>query len=198
MQQEMLPGYESGVMGGQERYIADSRLYVEFYRKAVHNPFKSKDQGRPVYDEKDFIKIMIPGDKYSSVDTPVTEEHRRRFPTQWAQYQAGQTQAVTGTPLEVWPQATIGLVATLKAMNITTVEQLAELSDANAMSITGNHDLRRRAKAFLDAAAGEAVNTKLEAELEKRDLEIAAMKEQIAGLLTARPRGRPASVKGGE
>jgi hypothetical protein len=184
MQQEMLPSYESGVMGGQERFAADNRLYVEFYRKAVNNPFKSQEQGRPVYDEKDFIKIMIPGDKYSSVDTAVTEEHRRRFPTQWAQYQAGQTQAVSGTPLEVWPQATVGLVATLKAMNITTVEQLAELSDANAMNIMGNHDLRRRAKAFLEAAKGEAVNTKLEAELEKRDLEIAAMKEQIAQLMT--------------
>jgi hypothetical protein len=185
MQQEMLPSYESGVMGGQERFAADSRLYVEFYRKAIHNTFKSQEQGRPVYDEKDCVKIMIPGDKYSSVDTPVTEEHRRRFPTQWAQYQAGQTQAVSGTPLEVWPQATISLVATLKAMNITTVEQLAALSDANAMHLMGSHDLRRRAIAFLEAAKGEAANTKLAAELEKRDLEIAALKEQMEQLLKA-------------
>lgn len=187
MQQEMLSGYESGVMSGQERFAADNRLYVEFYRRAVPNPFASKEEGRPVYDEKDFVKIMMPGNKYASIDTPVTEEHRRRFPTQWAQYQSGQAQAVTGTPLEVWPQATIGLVATLKAMNITTVEQLAEMSDTNAMNIMGNHDLRRRAKAFLEAAKGEAVNTKLEAELEKRDLEIAAMKEQLAQLMTAKP-----------
>jgi hypothetical protein len=195
MQQEMLPSYDTGVLGGQERYAADSRLYVEFYRKAVHNPFKSNEAGRPIYDEKDFVKIMIPGNKYGSVDTAVTMEHKQRFPQQWARYQAGQEQSAIGTPLEMWPQITVGLVATLKGAGIRTVEQLAELSDANAQGIMGNHDLRRRAKAFLEAAAGEAVNTKLEAELEKRDLEIAAMKEQIAGLLTARTRGRPASVK---
>jgi hypothetical protein len=183
MQQEMLPGYESGILGGQERYAADSRLYVEFYRKAVHNPFKSAQEGRPIFDEKDFVKIMIPGDKYSSVDTQVTTQHQQRFPTQWARYQAGQEQATSGTPLESWPQMTVGMVASLKAVNISTVEQLAELSDANASQIMGNHDLRRRAKAFLEAAAGEAVNAKLEAELEKRDNEIETLKNQMAQLM---------------
>lgn len=194
MQAEMLPSYDTGVMGGQERFAADSRLYVEFYRKAIANNFKTQEAGRPVYDERDCVKIMIPGDKYSSMDTIVTEEHRRRFPKQWAQYQAGQKQAVSGTPLEVWPQATVGLVATLKAMNITTVEQLAELSDGNASHIMGNQDLRRRAKAFLEAAKGEAHNTKLEAELEKRDVEIAALKSQMDELIAA-SKAKPAAAK---
>ena len=191
MQQEMLPAYDTGVLGGQERYAADSRLYVEFYRKAVHNPFKSNEAGRPIYDEKDFAKIMIPGDKYSSVDTAVTMEHKQRFPQQWARYQAGQEQSAIGTPLEMWPQITVGLVATLKAAGIRTVEQLAELSDANAQSIMGNHELRRRAKTFLEAAAGEAANAKLEAELEKRDNEIATLKNQMAQMMASTQKQAP-------
>ena len=195
MQQEMLPGYESGVMGGQERYAADSRLYVEFYRRAVHNPAKSAQEGRPIFDEKDFVKIMIPGDKYSSVDTQATAQHQQRFPQQWSRYKAGQEQATSGTPLEAWPQMTVGMVASLKAINISTVEQLAELSDSNASQIMGNHDLRRRAKAFLEAAAGEAVHAKLEAELEKRDNEIETLKNQMAQLMQSNQKQAPAKAK---
>lgn len=182
--QNELSGF-SGVLDTDGRFEADNRLYVEFYKEAVHMPAKSAAEGRPIYDEIDFVKIRAPGDRLSSVVQKVNDLHKQRFPKQWAQYQNGQTQAVSGTPLEMWPQMTIGMVASLKAMNITTVEQLAGLSDTNASQIMGNHELRRKAKNFLDAAAGEAVNTKLEAELEKRDNEIALLKSQMEQLIAA-------------
>lgn len=182
--QNELSGF-SGVLDTDGRYDADNRLYVEFYVDAVHNPYKSAQEGRPIYDEVNFIKIQSPGDRLSSVVQKVNDLHKQRFPKQWAQFQNGQKQAVSGTPLEMWPQMTIGMVASLKAMNITTVEQLAELSDTNASHIMGNHELRRKAKNFLEAAAGEAVNTKLEAELGKRDEEIALLKSQMEQLLAA-------------
>lgn len=185
MQAELSDYDGNAVMGGQERYAADSRLYVEFYRKAVYNKPKSDEAGRPIFDDADFVRITIPGDKYSNLEAKVDESHRRRFPKQWANYQAGQEQAQTGTPLEHWPQMTVGLVATLKAMKIYTVEQLAELSDANAAQLMGSHDLRRRAAAFLEAAKGEAANSHLAAELEKRDNEIATLKAQMEQLIAA-------------
>jgi hypothetical protein len=181
-----LSGYEgAAVMGDQERYAGDSRLYVIFYRKAVQNGSKSLEAGRPIFDEMDFCKIQIPGDKHSNVDVKVTNEHKHRFPRQWAAYQQGLEQATSGTPLEAWPQMTVGTVANLKAVGITTVEQLAEMSDANASGMMGNHDLRRRAKLFLEAAKGEAVNNKMAAELEKRDAQIAEMQAQLAALTAA-------------
>jgi hypothetical protein len=195
--QDALQGYENAAVmgtGSQERYAGDNRLFVEFYRKAVFNKSKSDEAGRPVYDEEDFVRITVPGDKYTNSDQKVNEAHKHRFPRQWQAYQAGMEQAQSGTPLEVWPQMTVGMVATLKAMKITTVEQLAELSDANAMQLMGNHDLRRRAKAFLEAAAGEAANTHLAAELEKRDKEIALMREQMNKLIAAN-NSKPAQEK---
>jgi hypothetical protein len=99
---------------------------------------------------------------------------------------------VTGTPLEQWPQMTVGMVASLKAMNVHTVEQLAEMSDQYAQQIMGNHDLRRKAKLFLDAAAGEAVNNKLQSELDKRDIEINQLKEQMAQLLAGQQQAKSA------
>ena len=43
----------------------------------------------------------------------------------------------------------------------------------------GSHDLRRKAQSFLDAAKGEADNNKITAELQKRDDEIALLKNQM-------------------
>ena len=47
----------------------------------------------------------------------------------------------------------------------------------------GSYDLRRKAQLFLDAAKGEADNNKIAAELQKRDDEIALLKNQMAQLL---------------
>lgn len=169
----------------QARYAADNKLYVTFYMRAVMNNFESAQQGRPIFNEEEYVRIIVPGDSKTTVDCPVTDEFRMRFPKQYDQFKRGQEQAVTGTPLEVWPQLTVGLVAELKAMHISTVEQLADLDDGRAQKIMGHFELRRRARAFLDAAHGEAANNKMAAELEKRDDEINQLKAQMAELLKA-------------
>lgn len=182
-----LPTYDDVQnMANQARFAADSKLYVTFYLRAVMNNFKSAEQGRPIFEEEEYIRIIVPGDSKTTVDCPVTDEFRMRFPKQYEQFKKGQEQAVTGTPLEVWPQMTVGLVAELKALNISTVEQLAALDDGKAQRIMGSHDLRRRAQAFLDAAQGEAASNKLTMELEKRDAEIEQLKQQMQQLLSAK------------
>jgi len=88
---------------------------------------------------------------------------------------------------------TVGQVAELKATGITTVEQLAELSDTNAQKFMGSFQLRQKAQAFLEAAAGDAANSKLAAELEKRDVEIAALKAQMEQIIKVK--AKPDSPK---
>lgn len=176
---------QAAVMEDMPRHALDKKLYIQFYVKAVMNGFKSSEEGRPIFDEVDYIRVIIPGDKNNVVDTKVTEEHKMRFPAQYDRFKKNQEQAVTGTPLEVWPQMTVGQVAELKAMHISTVEQLADLPDNLAQRIMGSHQLRAKAKVFLEAAAGESVNTKMAAELEKRDNQIALMQEQLAQLTKA-------------
>jgi len=190
---DVLANYESAaVMGNDSRNAADNRLFVEFFRRAVQNSFKSEEAGRPVFDEMDFVRITVPGDRYANFESKVTEEHKRRFASRWERYQQGLSQAVTGTPLEQWPQMSVGMVANLKAINVHTVEQLAEMPDQYAQQIMGNHDLRKKAKLFLDAAAGEAASNKLQAELDKRDIEINTLKEQMAQLLAVKAADKPA------
>jgi hypothetical protein len=182
----MLQDYnDAAVMepGSQARFAMDSKLAVNFFMKAVKNNFKSIEAGRPIYDEKEFVRIIIPGNSRTVFEDVVTNEHRGRFQDRYEKFKRGVAQSTSGTPLEVWPQMTVGQVAELKAMQVHTVEELAGMSDMNAQKIMGNFDLRRRAQAFLDAAAGDATNSKMAAELEKRDVEIAALKAQMEQLI---------------
>jgi hypothetical protein len=186
MMQGGLPTYDDAAnLANQARFAMDHKLYVQFYIRPVMNNFRSSEEGRPIYEEKEYIRIIVPGDSKTTVDCPVDDTFRMRFEKQYDKFKKGLAQAVEGTPLEMWPQMTVGLCAELKAMNISTVEQLASLDDGKAQKIMGSHDLRRRAQAFLEASKGEAVNNKMVAELEKRDDEIALLKQQMAQLLEA-------------
>jgi hypothetical protein len=187
MMQGGLPTYDDTVsQANQARYAMDNKLYVQFYIRPVMNNFRSSEEGRPIYEEKEYIRIIVPGDSKTTVDCPVTDEFRMRFQNQYDKFKRGLAQAVEGTPLEMWPQMTVGLCAELKAMNVTTVEQLAALDDGKAQRIMGSYDLRRKAQMFLDAAQGEAANNKMAAELQKRDDEINLLKSQMAQILEAK------------
>jgi hypothetical protein len=195
MMQGGLPTYDdTASQANQARYAMDNKLYVQFYIRPVMHNFKSQEAGRPIFEEKEYIRIIVPGDSKTTVDCPVTDEFRMRFEKQYDKFKKGLEQAVEGTPLEMWPQMTVGLCAELKAMNVMTVEQLAGLDDGKAQRIMGSYDLRRKAQMFLDAAQGEAANNKMAAELSKRDDEIALLKQQMQQLLDAQKSKVPAKA----
>ena len=186
MMQNGLPTYDDTAnLANQERFAMDSKLYVQFYIRPVMNNFRSSEAGRPIYEEKEYIRIIVPGDSKTTVDCPVDAIFRQRFEKQYEKFKKGQEQAVDGTPLEMWPQMTVGLCAELKSMNVSTVEQLAALDDGKAQRLMGSYDLRRKAQIFLDAALGEAANNKMANELQKRDDEINMLKQQMAAVLEA-------------
>jgi hypothetical protein len=166
-------------------FAQDKRLHVTFYTKAVQNRSRSQTEGRVVYEEKDYIRIMVPGDRNYELDVPAEPHYQGRFPTQWERYKKGQQERVDGTPLEAWPALNVAQVAELRAMNVFTVDQLANVPDSLAQKMMGNFALRQKAKDFLDAARDSAGATKLAAELAERDVQIAAMQAQLASLTKA-------------
>ena len=90
---------ESDVQG------ADARLAVTFYKRSVKQEDESIAAGRPIFKEFDFVRICVPGDNLTEIDTYAQESHKQRFPRQWAHYQnqvAGQ-EVIIGTPIEQWP-----------------------------------------------------------------------------------------------
>lgn len=185
---------------------ADSRLNVKFYQRAIENEFKSALEGRPIMEMRDFIIIEVPGDNLTVIDTFAVDEHKKRFPIQWARYDNEKSDGdVEGTMLSDWPVLNAAIATELKHFRFYTVEQIAEASDAqlNALGMTAGMSplgLRDKAKAFLSTAKGSALVQQQADELRKRDEELSAIKAQLAELTKTmnQPKATPKKAKAEE
>jgi len=172
---------------------ADSRLQVRFYRKPVHQEQESMDAGRPIYKEFDFVHICVAGDTLTEIDTFALQQHKTRFPIQWANYmnrQGANDEEVVGTPVSEWPLVSKSQAEELRAMKFYTVESIANASDQQLQRMgmaagMSPYSFRDKAKAFLNLATSSAETDRreqeinaLKEELAKKDLETAKMKQE--------------------
>lgn len=161
----------------------DELLFVQFFKMPVIKEFESEQQGRPIYEERTMVRIQAPGDMLSIVEREANESHKRRFPRQWAHFEATQTEAsdMNGTPVESWAAISRAQAEELRAMKFRTVEQLASASDMQLQTIgMGGFGLRTKARAFLEQAKDSALVERQAAELARRDEEIERLKTQMA------------------
>lgn len=173
----------------------DSVLHVTFYQKPLIQELASEKEGRPIYKEYDFVRIMTPGNQLSVIDTIAKQKDKDRFPRQWAAYKnsLGEDKQVIGTPVAEWPVVGRARAEELRAMKFFTVEQIANCSDAQIQALGMDATtLRQKARAFLLAAQGtaqpqaeaaELVKTK--AQLESLNAEVTKMREEMAKMIQA-------------
>ena len=184
-----------------------------FYKKALPNNFKTEQEGRPIFDDVDMVKIYISGDSHNVIDTLVREDHKQRFPREWANYmnKHGNDPHLSGTPLSQRPLITMSQAEELKALKFFTVENIAAASDAQLQKLgmtagMSPHAFRDRAVNFLRVAKDEADVNKNEEELRtlreenakiKADTaaKLAAMQEQMATILAAVGEKKPRKKK---
>ena len=166
----------------ESRFDGDAKLYIEFSRKPKLHPGKSREAGRAVYEEVDYIRIHVPGDKLSVVERPVSEQDAYRFQERYNKWKSGQAEAVSGTPLSALPNMTPAKVEEYKYFKIITVEQLAEASDNLGQKFMSFQQDKQRAKAFIEATKGNAPIEKMNEELQKRDAEIENLKTMVEAL----------------
>jgi hypothetical protein len=182
---------------------ADSRLAVQFYKKSVKQDIASDEAGRPIFKEFDFVRIMIPGDNLTEIDTYAQESHKARFPRQWAHYQnqVANHQDIIGTPLDQWPQVTRSQADELRGLKFHTVESIADCSDQQLQRIgmvagMSPHNFRLKAKAFLNLANDSAEVASREAEMQalreendkikaETEAKLSKMESQMEALLAA-------------
>jgi hypothetical protein len=164
------------------RFAADSKLYVEFFRKPVMQPGKSREAGRAVYEEIDYVRIHVPGDKSSVIERPLSSHDVFRFQERYNKWKAGQAEAVTGTPLSALPGMNASKVEEYKFFKIVTVEQLADANDNLGGKFMSFQQDKQRAKAFMDVAANNAPIEKMNAELAKRDAELEELRSMVTAL----------------
>lgn len=164
---------------------------VEFFTDAVYNEQKSVEEGRPIYEDREFIKKLIPGDPTCNWIGLVTKEDTLRYRAEYQAFKAGQEAPLEGTPLTTLPFLTKAQVMEMAARGIKTAEQLRDIPDSVGQTFMGFQGLKRKVVAFLDQAKEAAPSQKLAAELSKRDDEIAALKamiEKLSKQIDSRPK----------
>jgi hypothetical protein len=136
--------------------------------------------GRPIYVDREYIRKMIPGDRENEVVRPVRPEDIVAYRARYNQFKSGQTQAIAGTPLEQWPGLTKAQVRELAFFNVRSVEQLAQVSDANLSKIGTYTAIRKKAQDWLAAARGAAPVEEARAEARRATEEVAELRRQLA------------------
>lgn len=156
---------------------------VEFYTEAVQNQAKTRAEGRPIYDEHEFVKISVPGDQRTQVVRKVRESDKERFPKAYRAYQNSVETPETGTPLKEWNGISQSQFKELSHANVTTVEALAQVSDNNLSKFgPGYHQLRDNARKYLASSKDEAAATAWMHERDKMLEENDLLKERIKAM----------------
>lgn len=158
-----------------------SGVYPQFILDQVQDNVASEREGRPIFREVERVEIVIPGGASLTKHVAnVTDEHRQRWPKEYEAFKQGHEVSPDGTPLEEWPILKRSQVLELKALGFKTVEHVRDMSDQSIQRIgMGGRTLKERALIFLDDAERIAATTRLSAENDRKDAEIAALRAQV-------------------
>ena len=191
-----------------DRERATDNALGMFYSRAVEDKKATLATRIKQFKQVPYCKILIPGDRLNEHDQPARDKDKERFPAAWAKFEGGNEQPhLDGLPIERWGMIDIAQAAFLKYHNCFTVQQLAEMSDANISDLGGNvRTLSNQAKIFLEtakAADGEGPAYALQARIDNQADEIAILKEQVQGLqealqqskMISAPPATPAAVR---
>ena len=169
----------------------DDVLFVRFFIKPRKNDARSAQEGRPIFEDCEYVEIRQPGNSGQVVCKVVNNKIIERFPRHYAAYKQRSEVLHEGTPLSEWPLLTRSQVEELKALSVHTVEQLANMSDGNALQHMGVMTLKQKAAEWLATVTDNVDRSELQAALKEKDDQIAALLERIEALEAKPKRGRP-------
>jgi hypothetical protein len=182
--------------------------FISFEWRTDKNNFLSEKEQKPVFDKVLMGHVRCPGQQKSEAVIEFIREsvngNAKRNVSAFDKYKVcvdefmrhGDGGQLQGTPVDHWKDIDMKTAATLKAMNVFTVEALATLSDAGLQNLgMGARSLQAQAKTYLEASkskddavalaqkvaaenqilkeANEELNSKLTALSEKLDALIA-------------------------
>jgi|TARA_R110001632_G_scaffold171351_4_gene290569 hypothetical protein len=159
-------------------------LFAQFYMHPKQNAVMTLEKGRPIYDETEYIRIIVPGDKASVVERPVRmgnhpNSDNVKFAQEYAAFKTNKEQHVTGTPLKQWPPISRSQALEMEYFNVRTVEQLAELSDVHTQKFAGLVSLRELARRFMQHANAMAPLSQMQAALDESTNAINTLNTQV-------------------
>ena len=161
----------------------DTLLADEFYMHEPEDVHKSEAEGRVVRGPAiPYVRISAAGDHTSVMEAPVQEQHKRRWPDKWLYFQIQNNMVegaaeIPGWKIEEWTHLNPEQVRELKYMRFSVVEQVANASDAQCQKM-GMHGMSLREAARV--ALRERVGADVKKEMDRKDAEIAELKEKMA------------------
>jgi hypothetical protein len=161
-----------------EQREANKQLAVRFFTEPVKNEEKSKAEGRPIFEDVEFIEKRVRGDRNNIVQRPVREDDKAEFREAYKSFKANEETPVEGTPLKEWPSITRSLLEELKHMGFLTVEQLASASDSVCSKFAGLQTYKQKAIVYLEYAKGNAPLEKYMGELHEMRNLLETLKKQ--------------------
>ncbi len=106
----------------KNRTAGDDKLVVMFYQGVMKNEAESAKEGRAIFDNVDFIKIFLPGDRNNIVERPVSADDKVRFAEKYKRYkESKESEEGSGTPLAEWPIITRSMAEELRYLGFRTV-----------------------------------------------------------------------------
>lgn len=155
----------------------DKNLAVKFFKKTIKNNFKSAEEGKPVFNDVDYVSIIIPGNRPETRERKATDKDRERFAPIWEKYLKNEEIIQEGTMLEMLPTIDDARLSLCKGLNIVTIEQLANLDEIGINNLGfGARELITDAKKYIE---GTSTIVKLEKENEEFKEKIKELEKEI-------------------
>ena len=176
-----------------------SHLFIEFKPEKVENAAKTKEAGRPIFDDIELCSIQHVGDQKTWFVAPAEERsiyvrdpggsghyatYAECYYEHYRAFKEGQARAQSGTPVEELPFLSAAKRGELKALNIHTAEALAGLEGTPLTKLgMGGREMKNQAQAYLDRAKEGAMDAKLAAQNARLQDEIEKMRETLANVM---------------
>lgn len=170
----------------------DALVIPVFKIHTQKNEAKSREAGRPIFDDMEVVEVRFAGDRNKvsvfpalSICGEVQDEdgntrkitYAERWSSQYQRFRSKQQQVAEGTPVDELPFLTQAKRLELKALSIYTAEALAALDGQPLKNLgQGGRDLKNQAQAYLDNASGSANVVKMAAEIEELRRTVAELK----------------------
>jgi len=182
----------------------DELLVALFRQHPTKNEVRSRAEGRPIFDDEEVVEIRKPGDRDYGVYPATSFSHwepdpytgglkkvtyAERFQKQYQQFKQRDMQTKSGTPLDYVPFLSEGKRAELRALNIYTVEALAELDGQPLKNLgSGGREWKNAAMEYIAAGKLAAPNLQMEAELAALRARNAVLEEDAVAKKTVQQR----------
>ncbi|KQZ25846.1 hypothetical protein ASD50_20705 [Mesorhizobium sp. Root552] len=179
----------------------DDLIAPRFFTRPVENPIETRKQGRPIFEDREFVEVKFAGNRQSVLVAPAHEKFKqRKMPngdSEWITYaqeyqpiyerfKQGLSEQGSGTPLSELPFLTEAKRSELKALNVKSAEALAALDGGPLKMLgMGGRELKNQAIAYLEKASGSADLTRLAAENEAYKTRMEDMQREIEELRSA-------------